>query len=204
MKIFCSYIKFSIIVSYLALISIIAGGCKKYLDTKPSRALQIPSTLVDLQALLDNGTYMNGLFGVSFDETSADNYYYPEEIYNSLPQDNKDAYIWTNLDYISYPNDWSNIYDVVNVANTVLEKVEEIQITANEQEIWNNIKGSALFYRAYSFLQAAFIFAPGFDSTTAETDQGIALRLVSDIAAPSERASLKKPMTGLSPTCNRQ
>ena len=38
----------------LLILAIVPGGCKKYLDEKPYQNLAIPSTLGDLQALLDD------------------------------------------------------------------------------------------------------------------------------------------------------
>ncbi|MEO7586384.1 MAG: hypothetical protein ABIS74_25550, partial [Ferruginibacter sp.] len=51
-------------------------GCKKYLDVKSDSSLVIPSTLNDLQALLDDATNMNyntpGFGGASADEYFTD------------------------------------------------------------------------------------------------------------------------------------
>jgi hypothetical protein len=183
---------FNISAVLVICVSVFLTGCKKYLDTRPDKSLEIPSTLADLQALLDNGSYMNGQFGVSFDETSADNYYYPQDIYTSLSQENKDAYIWNNLHYTASPNDWYYIYNVVNVANTILEISGELSASGNDTIARNNVIGSALFYRAYSFLQGVYIFCPAYDSSTADRDLGIALRLTSDITAKTTRSTLQE------------
>jgi len=172
--------------------SVFLAGCKKYLDTRPDKALEIPSTLADLQALLDNGSYMNGQFSVSFDETSADNYYYPQDIYSSFSPENKDAYVWNNLHYITFPNDWFNLYNVVNAANTILDASGKISVSGKDTITRNNVIGSALFYRAYSFLQGVFIFCPAYDSSTAGRDLGIALRLTSDITAKTTRSTVQE------------
>ncbi len=55
-------------------------GCEKWLDAKPDKKLAVPSSVKDLQALLDNNGMMNRK-GPTYDEASADNYYYPREKY---------------------------------------------------------------------------------------------------------------------------
>lgn len=167
-------------------------SCKKYLEAKPDKSLQIPSSVADLQALLDFGNYMNGQNGVSFDESSADNFYVAEDVYNQFNDENRNTYTWSNKDYNNYPNDWAYIYNVVNVANVVLDNIGRIKSDPKNQIAWNNAKGCALFFRAYSFLQGAFIFCKAYDEATANEDYGMVLRLTSDFDLPSTRSTLKE------------
>src|SRR5437867_121229 len=162
-------------------------SCQKYLDNKPDKAMQIPSSIQDLQALFDLADIVNGA-GVSFDESSADNYFLPDAVYNSINQENRNTYNWSNINYDNYPNDWSYLYDVVNISNLALDKIETI-IPGEKKQEWNNVKGTALFFRAYSFLQGAFIFCKAFDKSTATADFGMALRLTSDFNLSSTRAT---------------
>ena len=108
-------------------------SCKKYLDAKPNKSLEIPSSVSDLQALLDDEFYMNGQNGVSFGEASADNYYLQDDSYGQLDQQNRDTYIWNNKNYSNFPNDWAYLYNVVNVANVVLDNTSTIQANAQNQ-----------------------------------------------------------------------
>ena len=183
-----------IIIELLSLIifAITFPSCKKSLDAKSDKSLQIPSKVSDLQALLDQGDIMNGDNGVSFGESSADNYYMTDEQYNQMNQENRNTYIWTNRSYSKFPNDWAYLYNVINIANIVLDNIGSIKATAQNQAAWNNAKGSALFFRGYSFLQGAFIFCKIYDESTAGQDYGIALKLTSDFNAPTIRASLKE------------
>jgi hypothetical protein len=167
-------------------------SCKKYLDAKPDKSLQIPSSVADLQALLDYGNYMNGQNGVSFGESSADNFYLLDNVYDQFDQQNRDTYTWSNKNYSNYPNDWAYLYNIVNVANVVLDNIITIKPDANSQVAWNNAKGCALFFRAYSFLQGAFIFCNAYDENTSARDYGMALRLTSNFNTPSVRSSLKE------------
>ena len=166
------------------------GSCKKYLDAKPDKALVIPTTLNDLQAILDFSSRMNE--GTSYSEASADNYYLNNDDYNTLNDDVKKVYTWENFSYSDYPNDWARVYDVIYPANIVLEGIEKITPTAQTQVSWNNIKGSALVFRASSLLQGAFIFCKAYDEVTSDKDLGLVLRLSSDFNAPSARGSVRE------------
>lgn len=175
----------AIIVCIVALCS-----CKKYLDAKPNKALQVPSSVADLQALLDDDYYMNGQNGISFDESSADDFYLTDDVYNQFDQPNRDTYIWNNKNYSNTPNDWYNLYNIINVANVVLDNIGKVPVNGGNQAAWNNAKGSALFFRANSLLRGAFIFCKAYDESTAAQDYGMALRLTSDFNQPSSRATL--------------
>jgi len=180
-----------ILLSFIICVSGLSS-CKKYLDAKPDKSLQIPSTVADLQAVFNQSFYINGHNGVSFGESSADNYYLEENSYNQLDQQNRDTYTWSNQHYSNFPNDWAYLYNVVNVANVVLDNINGIKITPQNKAGWNDAKGTALFFRSYAFLQGAFIFCKAYDESSAEQDYGMALRLTSDFNIPTTRSSLKE------------
>lgn len=181
-----------IIISTIIVYAFTLCSCKKYLDKKPDKSLQVPSSVADLQALLDFGGYMNSQNGVSFDESSADNFYLPEDIYNGIDQENRNTYVWNNKNYSNFPNDWAYLYNIVNVANVVLDNIGAIEVNSQNHLAWNNAKGSGLFFRAYSFLQGSFIFCKAYDAGTAQQDYGMALRLTGDFSLPSTRSSVQE------------
>ncbi len=184
-----------IVLLSIIIFTISLTSCKKYLEAKSDKSLQIPSTVSDLQALLDEGGTMNGDYGVSFGESSADNYYMTDDEYNQMNQENRNTYIWNNKNYSNFPNDWAYLYNVINVANIVLDNINSIDANPQNQSAWNNVKGYAFFFRGCSFLQGAFIFCKSYDETTSGQDYGIALRLTSDFNAPTIRARLKETYT---------
>ena len=172
----------------LVLAGLCFSSCKKYLDAKPDKSLSTPSSLADLQALLDNNNVMNVTAG--YGEASADNYYLADADYDALSsQGDKNLYTWGDeIVYDQYPNDWSHCYDAVYYANVALENISNIPKDKTGE--WDNIRGSALFFRAKAFQSAVFTWAKVFDSATANKDQGIPLRLTSDFNIPSQRASV--------------
>jgi tetratricopeptide (TPR) repeat protein len=167
-------------------------SCKKYLDAKSDSKLVIPSTLQDLQALLDNYPRVNGTDNSS-SEVSSDNFYVSNTDYSSLIQPSQRMYIWAN-DHLfsSGSNDWSTAYDNVYRANTVLESIDNIERNPVNQTDWDNIKGQALFLRAKSFLQVAYVWSLAYDKPTATNDLGIPLRLTSDFNVQSVRSNVQE------------
>jgi hypothetical protein len=165
-------------------------SCKKYLDEKSNKQLVTPSKIEDFQALLDDVSIMN-MQGPDFAETSADDYFLLESDYNgSLDILARSAYTWETFDY-NWPNEWSKTYAAIYNSNVCLEGIEKVHKSSQNQLEWNNVKGSALFYRAYSFLNLMWAFAKGYDIVTAQTDHGVVLRLGSDYNVPSVRSSVQ-------------
>lgn len=169
-------------------------GCNKkdFLETRPSTDLFIPTTLDDFQALLDNEPVMND--APVLGELSADNYYLPYNFWNGLNTKEKNAYTWQpdvfmGLDNIS---DWNVPYKQVFYANVTLEGLSKLTITNSNEERWKELKGAALFARAYAFYNVAQIFAPIYNATRASYELGIPLRLAAGVDEISVRATLKE------------
>jgi tetratricopeptide (TPR) repeat protein len=165
-------------------------SCSKFLGAKPDAKLVTPSSIADLQALLDNNTVMN-LRCAALGEISSDNYYLVQTKWQSLQPWDRHAYDWDTAIYSAFPNDWSELYDVVFVANTALENVGNLERNLQNAGAWDNVKGSALLFRAKSFLQSVWTWSKAYDPGTSGSDPGIPLRLTSDFNAPSVRASVK-------------
>jgi tetratricopeptide (TPR) repeat protein len=179
-----------VIVPVIILIALMTGSCNKILDEKSNQALAVPHSVADFQAVLDNSVKMNDQ-SASWDAAAADNFYLPDEMYSDLGPDSKDAYTWKPFNYYGNRNDWASLYDVVYLSNLSLEGISRITPDKSNQEDWDNVIGSALFFRAQSFLHAAFIFCKAYDSASALQDYGIVLRLSSDINQKSKRATLQ-------------
>lgn len=171
---------------------VIFSSCKKnWLDAKPDKKLVVPHTLGDLQALLDNSTFVFNFGQPSLGEIGSDDYYTLYTDWISLSPSEKNAYIWAKEVYEgSSAADWMLPYQRVFYENYVLENIEKISPDSTNLSEWSNIKGSALFGRGYDFYSLADLFAKPFDSATAATDAGIPLRLHSDINVKTARATV--------------
>ena len=163
-------------------------SCKKYLDEKSDKSLITPNTLADLQALLDNNYIMN-VNTSGFGETCADDYFMLPADYNTEDGNSQKAYTWSLKKYDN-GGDWASEYDVIFNANYCLDELKQINKTSANISEWNEIKGSALFYRSYYFLNLLWDYGKAYDQDSSKKDLGIVLRLSSDNTIPSVRATV--------------
>lgn len=176
-------------VTLIFIISLILFSCKKFLEEKSNKSLVVLKTVDDLQGLLDDDRTMNSRTP-GFGQTSDDDYFVTLQSYNSCSDFDQRAYTW-RLEKYRYPNDWASSYNAIYNANYCLEEIEKIDRTKQNVTQWENVKGSALFYRGFYFLNLLWEYSKAFDSTTSQNDLGIVLRLGSDFNVPSARASVK-------------
>lgn len=169
------------------------AGCsrKDFLDENPNTDFLIPNSLKDCRALLDDEPTMKQT--PSMGEISSDNFYFGESYWDFIEPKTRNIYLWAEKIYIANEggiDDWNLPYKQVFHCNVVLEALSNIPKTnANEKE-WNEIKGNALFLRAYAFFNIAQVFATVYDAATANQDLGIPLRLNTNIKEVSTRASV--------------
>jgi starch-binding outer membrane protein, SusD/RagB family len=166
----------------------INSACKKFLDKKPDNQLAVPTKLEDLQALLDFPLHMNSQQSPSFGESSADDFFVTDDRYNALSFDQQGIYRWNRAEY-RFQNDWSKAYLPIYNANFCLEQLNAIPKTEQNEPHWNNVKGSALFFKSYNYLNLLWVYAKAYDAATAATDWGIVLRNSSDFNIPSVRTN---------------
>lgn len=171
------------------LLVVVCFSCKKYLDAKPDAKLSTPSSLNDLQELLDYYGMNSQFTGSSAILT--DNYYLPTETWGSLYREyQRNYYIWQKDDNDIV--DWSQPYRNIFTCNVVLETLKTNIWSESEQTLANNLKGSALFFRASYFYGLVQLFSKGYNKSTAESDLGIPLRLSTDFKEKSTRASVEQ------------
>jgi hypothetical protein len=174
---------------------ILIGGCKKFLDKKQNESLVVPENLSDLQAILDDLASMNKSCTPSYGETSSDEYFLTTDLYNtaeSIVQGSQKLYTWQYYPITGAGNDWGACYQPIYNSNLVLNILKTIPKTNLNSDSWNNVCGSAKFFRAYYFSQLLWNYAKAYDSSTADKDLGIVLRLTSDFNVPSVRATNKQ------------
>lgn len=183
----------------LIFISLTFVSCKKqdeWLDKKSSKTDVVPSTLDDFQALLDNEEIMNDYYP-SLGLMGADNYTVSDASFNKInDQRVKNVYSWQpdiyNGSITISINEWSNPYKIIAYSNIVLEGIEKIGINETNSKQWNNLRGSALFFRAFALYNLSQLFCKPFDAKTADSDLGIPIRLKSDLNILSVRSTIKQ------------
>jgi len=165
-----------------------------FLSVKPDRSIRTPQSIEDYQALLDHATLMNAPSCHELGVIGGDESYLLDGRWANLSQPyQRNAYVWAANVYEGQPvDDWDGAYQRILQANMALEGVLSIAPSAEERPAWNNIKGSALFFRAWNHYQLAQLFCDVYDATKAVTQLGIPLRLESDVTVTAKRATVEQ------------
>lgn len=178
----------------ICLIIFFSACGSEWLDERSDKSLVVPTTLADLQAMLDNTPYMTGNHqgGVlpEMGQNGSDDYFLTDNVWNSINIVYKNAYVWASDIYEGNSSfDWNTPYRTVFYANTVLSHLDEIVPENYQLNEYASIKGSTLFYRANAFFHLAQIFSKPY-SISAHTDLGIPLRLDPDFNIPTRRSTI--------------
>lgn len=179
------------LVFYLFVFLFFCNGCKKYLDKSPNKALAIPSTVSDYQALLDNENMF--VKGIALGDFGSDDYYLSYSTWQSLFYIMRNAYNWNGDIFDGQTNDdWNSAYQVVYTSNIVLDGLKKIQVSSSNEIAYNTAKGTALFYRAFSTYNIEETFGEPFKASSADSDLGVPLRLTSNLNETSKRETVRK------------
>lgn len=179
-------------------VSLIAFGlmsCKKdWLDAKPIKSLVVPKSVQDYQALLDNTLNLFNIQEPGLQEVSADDIYMDSAFWSGRTQIERNTYIWASDIYQGAKSntDWLYAYNRILNANVTLEGIQKIPINSSSLESWNNVKGSALFYRSYDFYSLAQLFCKPYQNRTSKSDLGVPLKLSSNVSEKIRRPSLQE------------
>ncbi len=182
--------KYTIWSFFLLLVfSISLISCKKdWLGVRPNKNLVVPSTVEDYQSLLDNTYSFNINGGLGNTEVASGDHSVSYAVWQSVGSIEQGAYIWAKDPYLGKSvNDWTNAYNRILQDNIVLDGLEKITFI---NAAHNNVKGAALFYRAYDFFTIAQQFCPSFSSKSANDELGIPLRLTANVNDKAVRATV--------------
>ena len=174
----------------------ICSACKKdWLDAKPNKALVVPAKVADYQALLDNTAEMNDQLP-SLSMAGDGDYYVTDAAFNSVGSPyEKSAYLWAPTDefYNGQPSgDWKGAYGRILKANIVIDGLPLLKISESDQSAYNNVMGSALFYRSLDYYSLSQQYCKVYNESTAHDELGLPLRLSSNVNLKLKRASLKE------------
>jgi tetratricopeptide (TPR) repeat protein len=176
---------------------VVITGCNKqneWLDLKANKADVTPATIEHYQALLDASDGSLNMLTPALGMVSADNYYVTTAVLAAAGTTvERNAYTWeADITQGTNMSDWNNPYSAIAVTNIVLDGIVKIGITPNTMHAWNNVTGSALFFRAFGYYQLSQLFMKPYDAATAATDAGLPLRINSDLNASVTRASVEE------------
>ncbi|WP_316818801.1 RagB/SusD family nutrient uptake outer membrane protein [Pedobacter nyackensis] len=184
---------------YLYIVSLLLTfqSCSKdWLEAKPDKSLIVAGSIKDYQALLDNSVLFNTFQAVGLGEIAAGDFYITPSAWDALFNvQERSAYIWeetANFYKGERSLDWENGYKRILNANIILEGIEKVKPAGNEQQEWNNVKGSALFFRAFDFYNLAQEYCMVYRPGTGIKDLGLPLRLESDVNVNMKRSNLQR------------
>lgn len=164
---------------------------KDFLDIKPDKSLLIPKSLADMQALLDNTEVMNR--GSGLNNIATDDYAISSTNLATYKIPERNSYLWADDIFEGQTSsDWNIPYQQIFYANVVLDGLKNISAIPSNQEEWNRIKGSALFFRAMALYQLANQFAETYHPANAATVKGVPIKLNSDVNERVGRGSLSQ------------
>lgn len=170
-------------------------ACEGFLDPKPDQGLLVPSTLDDVQILMDNNVIFNRQ--ATLINVSADDFWTTSEAYQGMSVLEQGAYLWQDDPYQgSGILDWETAYKQVFYANIALKTLDEY--TGSNIQRAEELRGMALFYKSYAYYQLLQQFAPPFQRDGGNSDlPGIILREQADINDSPQRSSVVECYTAL-------
>lgn len=178
------------------LLACLLGSCKQedeFLSSKPNQSLALPDKLDDLAAMLKREELFNDDEPVLGTITADDDFFITTDTWNQLFfATERNAYIFQEDIYendVSDLSSWKDEYEKIYVANTVLEKLELLPKNINQGK-YNEVKGTALFYRGLAFYNLSQHFGLSYNKGTAEKDLGIPLRMTADFNETVKRATV--------------
>ncbi len=176
---------------YYLLILFFLTGCKKdFLDAKPSSDILTPSSLSDLNGLMERLS-LYGTGGMA--HIAADEYLIAsDQDYFALPNaTQRNGYIWASDIYEGEAQrDWEVPYNQIFCSNSVLKVLDEKSFSDKKES--DRTRGWAHFNRAYAYFDLAKNFCKVYDKTSATTDLGVPIRLDPSVDVVEQRATLEE------------
>lgn len=173
---------------------IVCCSCgNSFLDERPRKSLVVPQSLDDFQALLDNS---RNLMNVSpfYNIISDGDFLFDDNAIGSQPLQIQNLYKWESqiYDETTIVDDWRRPYSQIFYCNVVLDGLGDIVVDAQNERQYNNIRGSALFYRALALYNLSQNFSPAYVPGRENELLGVPIRLEADVNISSFRGTLEE------------
>jgi tetratricopeptide (TPR) repeat protein len=184
------HIKAMVSTSLVLMVLLHQSSCKKFLEAKPDDKLVVVSTVQDMQSLLDNYQKMN-FSDQHVSETCSDNNYITDAVFNARKESERNLYTWTGTSVFEPQNNsWADTYNVIYIANLVIQRATALEDKIPDKSSLASVRAQAYFHRGREFLQAASVWAPDYNASTASGVLGIPLPKEPDFNIPSTRSTL--------------
>lgn len=166
-------LRYILILACVGLVS-----CSKYVDIKKSSQQSFVETAEDCQLLLDNYDLFNTDYPAD-GELSADDYYLDDAGYKRdvVTIEARTLYTWQPNAIRVSADVWTKAYNKIYHTNLVLETLNTLPAT---EKAVPNLKGTALFLRAFSYWNLAQLYIKPYNAANL-TQPGLPIHLQSDI-----------------------
>lgn len=177
------------------LLAIIFGlallSCSGFLDEKPSKRIVVPSSIEDLQSILNAVDMVNT--GCSFGLLLSDDIFITDEGLLALSDNVRDGYQWSRQ--LSDPQgempSWSIAYGNIFKFNIVLEEAKKITPDNDaEKSQLDRIIGTSLFLRSQNYFELLQLFTHPLISQADLSREGLPLMLTPDFSRPKSKATI--------------
>lgn len=186
---------------FFAIYFVFTSCSKDWFDIKANKNQTIPTTLEDLELLLDDyvtvSTNTPGLI-----EVSADGHHILESslviFREDIPEynNNLNAYTWTYMRPYQIVSDWNLGYKKIFLCNLVLSNIDKITRGPFNSEQYDRVKGNALFIKAKTYLELAQLYAEPYKAGV-DSDFGLLLKNGIDITEKNSRSSVVETYTSI-------
>lgn len=183
-------------ILFLCILSLTSSCTKDWFDIKSDKNQTIPSTLEDLELLLDDYTTISENTPALL-EISADGHHTLESLWPNFLLDNPDnnseanGYTWSQNRPYAVVGDWNLSFKKIFVCNLVIFNIGKIDRTSENAAQYDRIKGNALFIKAKTYLELAQLYAEPIKAG-ANSQYGLPLRDGIDITEKSQRSTVKE------------
>jgi tetratricopeptide (TPR) repeat protein len=180
-----------LIYSFVASATLLGSACRKYVEIEQNDRRTLKTT-DDYRYLLNN----KGNFETSYllPLVTSDNI--APEVASTAASvwggSTQLAYIWSAQFFTGDQQDggWNNLYKHIYVANEILDGVMDSQNGTPAQKL--AVAAEARVHRAFAYYSLANQYAPVYDPTKAESQQGLPLLLTVDLFQNLSRVSLAR------------
>jgi starch-binding outer membrane protein, SusD/RagB family len=190
MRLYFRIIKYHFFTAFVSLVLVFCAKQDEFLNKKPNVSLSTITSVADCQLLLNNENILNNDYS-SLGQLSDDDYYLSDANWLNEDQIQQQCYIWGKTIYPagSSIKDWNAGFLKTYYANTVLDALNKVDKSSIQIAQYNQVKGSALFFRAFASYDLLQTFSPQYDSAISTSQLGIPVHLNSNPEVITTRSS---------------
>jgi hypothetical protein len=172
--------------------TIVAGGCRKYLNKFPDDGLTAPTTVAGFQALLDNNLLTTNVTP-GLGPLGTGDLYLDSTDWVGFDAMSRGAYVWDASTYQpANSGSWSTAYQAIYYCDVVIAGVGQVATPDSVTKAASReVLGSALFVRALLFYYIQETYGQPYRPASAGIDPGIPLRISEDPTLNVPRASVR-------------